>query len=424
MITVANAILPPSPSLIVHRSAHEIGGNCIEIAAGSERLILDAGKPLDASPGSAAGLVPKTLDLSRPVTALLISHPHQDHYGILADLPTGWPVACGRATERLIRLSAAIGGEAVHQPITHWRSGEPFDRGSFRITPYLIDHSAFDAYMLLIEVAGRRVLYTGDFRLHGRKGELVRRLMRQPPGDLDLLIMEGTNLGSDKPHVTEEELESRFVSLFRRTEGRVFVAWSAQNIDRTVTLYRACLKTGRSLVVDLYTADVMETLADFGRLPKPGWRNTEVVVTSRLASMYRDKGRGDFVDRMARQRAVPAGALAGSARRRVIAVRRSLIADYEMNGVRPTAADAWSFSSWSGYLANDDGRMLAEWFDAGQAKAHHVHTSGHASPADLRKFAMAMAAKRLVPIHSLGWDSHGSDFPSLCRLSDGQVMAI
>jgi mRNA degradation ribonuclease J1/J2 len=89
--------------------------------------------------------------------------------------------------------------------------------------------------------------------------------------------MEGTNLGSDKSCVAESDLEDEFVELFQSTAGRVFVAWSAQNVDRTVTLYRACLKTGRTLAVDLYTAEVMEALADSGKLPRPAgriWRSS------------------------------------------------------------------------------------------------------------------------------------------------------
>ena len=84
------------------------------------------------------------------------------------------------------------------------------------MTPFLTDHSAFDAYMLLIESAGQRVLYTGDFRRHGRKAKLVDAMMARPPADIDLLLMEGTNLGTDKPVSTEKDLEAEFVDLFRR----------------------------------------------------------------------------------------------------------------------------------------------------------------------------------------------------------------
>ena len=65
--------------------------------------------------------------------------------------------------------------------------------------------------MLLIEVHGKRILYSGDFRTHGRKSALTRRLMAAPPEKLDVLLMEGTNLGSDKSCTTESNLEDAFV---------------------------------------------------------------------------------------------------------------------------------------------------------------------------------------------------------------------
>lgn len=55
-----------------------IGGSCIELTApGGERLILDAGRPLDA-PRDATGLLPATLDRTAPAT-VLFSHAHIDH---------------------------------------------------------------------------------------------------------------------------------------------------------------------------------------------------------------------------------------------------------------------------------------------------------------------------------------------------------
>ena len=51
----------------------------------------------------------------------------------------------------------------------------PVEIGPFRVTPYLVDHSAFDAYALLVEADGKRVFYSGDFRGHGRKRKLSRR---------------------------------------------------------------------------------------------------------------------------------------------------------------------------------------------------------------------------------------------------------
>jgi ribonuclease J len=153
-----------------------------------------------------------------------VSHPHQDHYGLLEELPSAWPVYCGEATSKLIRLTQDITRRPLSIAFKHWKPGQSTEVGQFVVTPYLTDHSAFDAYMLLIEVAGKRIFYSGDFRVHGRKAGLVRQLMSDPPRDIDVLLMEGTNLGSDKPCVSESDLEDDFVRLFSETKGRVFVA--------------------------------------------------------------------------------------------------------------------------------------------------------------------------------------------------------
>ena len=322
----------------VHCSAHEIGGNCIEIADdGGHRIILDVGRPLDGA-ADAKSLLPRSLDLAAPCDGVLISHPHQDHYGLLDDVPAGWPIYCGAATERLIRLTSTIFGKEFPHAFHPWKSGAALQVGPFTVTPFLIDHSAFDAYMMLIEVHGKSVLYSDDFRTHGRKSVLTKRLMAVPPENIDVLLMEGTNLGSDKSCTTESNLEDAFVDLFRSTAGRVFVAWSAQNVDRTVTLYRACLRAKRTLVVDLYTAEVMEALAEFGRLPRPGWRNLKVVVTSEFARMYRRTGRGTFVEQMV-PHGISAAKLAKTPKRWVVMVRPSLIRDYESKSVMPNADD-------------------------------------------------------------------------------------
>jgi ribonuclease J len=408
--------------LTVHRATNQIGGNCIEIATGDHRIVLDVGRPLDA-PNDASGLLPTTLDLKAPMDGVFISHPHQDHYGLLEETPREWPVFCGEATKRLIQLTSGIFGKPIDRDFRLWKSGSPFEVGPFWITPYLTDHSAFDAHMLLIETEGKRLLYSGDFRTHGRKSALVERFIAAPPSDIDVLLLEGTNLGSDKSCDTESDLETDFEALFRQTKGRVFVTWSAQNIDRTVTLYRACLKTGRTLVVDLYTAEVLEMLGEFGKLPRPDWAGVKIVVTSAMARMYRRKGNEAFVERMV-PFGISAKKLSATHEKWVVMVRPSLIRDYLPKGVTPNPDDAWCWSMWRGYLDNKDGALVSKWFEDGGSRANHIHTSGHASPAVLRSFAHAMNAKQLVPIHGAAWDGDTTGFSSIRRLADGETMTL
>ena len=79
---------------------------------------------------------------------------------------------------------------------------------------------------------------------------------------------------------------------------------------------------------------------------------------------------------------------------------------------------------WRGYLDGEDGKTIAAWFAAGGAGARHLHTSGHASPTDLRKFAQAVRAGCIVPIHGAAWDTHAEGFSAVRRLRDGEPLVI
>jgi ribonuclease J len=98
--------------------------------------------------------LPSSLDRSRPAT-VLISHPHQDHWGLINDLPASWPIWTGSNSAKLIAVVGDITRRPLARTFETWnsRSG-PFAIGPFTVTSILADHSAFDAYMLLIEGAG------------------------------------------------------------------------------------------------------------------------------------------------------------------------------------------------------------------------------------------------------------------------------
>ncbi|SHF92397.1 ribonuclease J [Loktanella atrilutea] len=404
--------------LILHRGADEIGGTCIEVIHTSgARLVLDAGRPLDA-PSDATGLLPLTLDLTRPAT-VLICHAHQDHWGLIHDLPGGWPLWAGAASARLIEITCRFARQPLARPFLTWTQGQAFAVGPFRVTPILTDHSAFDASMLLIEADDQRILYSGDFRRHGRKGALVEQIMASPPRAIDVLIMEGTNLGIDKPVMTEASLENDVADLMAATPGRLFTAWSAQNVDRTVTLYRAAKRSGRTLVIDLYTAEVLEAIAEGTRLPRPGWDKLKVVVTRGLRNHYIAADRGDFVARMANG-GLSAKALNGS--RHVIMLRDGLVRDYRNKGVLLGPDDAFVWSMWRGYLAEDG--LAHVWAKESGVTVHHMHTSGHASAADLEAFAAAIAPRHIVPVHGQNWHTAHPSFKGLQPLANGQTMIL
>ena len=416
-------------SICVHRAAQEIGGNCIEIKASSgERLLLDAGRPLDTPDGEPTP-IPATLDTTKAVAGVLLSHAHTDHCGLLEILPAGWPVYCGKATESLLHTGAAMSRKKLVHTCVHWESAKTTTIGPFTVTPRLIDHSAFDAYALQIDVEGRTIVYPGDFRAHGRKAKLTDAIMRTPPKRVDALIMEGTNLSAAgtafKNTSTEAELEKQFASLFKECQGRVFVSWSSTNIDRTVTLYRACKQSGRVLVPDLYCMLVLMRLKEFAKIPQPEWKggHMRAVVTKKMMSLMERLGEPGLVEYLQRHRAaMSADKLLTTPPKWVVMARSSLVDDYREKGVVPTEDDTWVWSMWNGYLEQESTLLMRDFFAPCQ-KAY-IHSSGHASLEVLQKFADAMQPKMLIPVHGEAWEEHQAAFANLHTLQNGQTITL
>lgn len=415
--------------ICVHRSADTIGGNCIEIDAGGRRLLLDVGLPLN---DAGVATLPATLDTSRPVEGVLLSHMHGDHAGMVPRLPLDWKVYCGEPTAMTLGLLSRFGEHDLRDQYQPWKTGGLLELGPFSIIPHLVDHSAYDAHMLEITVAGKRILYSGDFRLHGRKSELMQRLLSRPPANIDVLILEGTNLfhpdQTPKPVCSESDLETRLADLFTKTRGRVFATWSATNLDRTVTMFRACKKTGRTLVLDAFTMKLLDGLRDFYQgAPQYDWTDAHpmTVVTSGMTRVLKTLyGNTDFIDVLKNNKAaMGAATLNDTPERWVIMTRDSLARDYRLKGVIPTPDDAWVWSQWRGYLEQDNTRIMREYFKP-CGDPVYIHTSGHASPDDLAAFARAVNPGMIIPVHGEGWEHWSARFDNCRRVSNGEWVAL
>lgn len=410
----------------IHRGTHEIGGTCIEIESGDERIVLDAGLPLDVA-------VPEELPLhpirgfGQPDPSLLgvvISHPHQDHYGLAHRLPPQTHFLIGKAAESILAAAELFSPGGIRLPnVTHLDDRKSISLGPFTVTPYLVDHSAYDSYAVLVEADGRRLFYSGDFRAHGRKGKLVERLIHDPPRNVDVLLMEGTTIGrgdDEHEYPSESDLEGHFVDLFRQTEGMPLVWCSGQNIDRIVTVFRACRKAGRQFIIDMYTAHVLRATGN-ANVPQAEWPDVRVFLPFSQKMRIIKQERFD-VAAVYRARRVFPEQLKEAAPHSVMLFRPSMMRDVEqadcLHGARVIC------SVWPGYLAGEQNQGFLQWLRDRQIPMEYCHTSGHASITDLKRLASAIAAQLLIPVHTFQPARFHELFSGVVSLGDGQNIAI
>ena len=340
----------------IHRGTQEIGGTCIEVEARGKRIALDVGLPLDAPDEGHETLLPQVpgfRDRDDSLLGIVISHPHQDHYGLARYIRPEVPVYIGQSAHNILKAASAYvpNGHAFTNS-RFINNREQLEIGPFRIMPYLVDHSAFDAYALLIEADNKRVFYSGDFRAHGRKKDLFEYMVKNPPKHIDALLMEGTTLGrtgTDDGFATETDLEREFVRAFKETKGIHFVWTSAQNIDRMVTIFRASRQSGRVLVIDLYTAVVLEATGKY-TIPQSYWEGVKLYIPHQQRVYIKNNKLFDDLARHKVNRIFTAELL-GLSNKAVMVFRPLLIKDKGIASKLDNAA--LSYSMWEGYLKHD-----------------------------------------------------------------------
>lgn len=411
----------------IHRGSKQIGGSCVEVESSGSRLIIDLGLPLDAENNSTKYL-PAISGLNgndSKLLGILISHPHIDHFGLLSHVSPKVPVGMGSAARRIIVAATPFLPGDWPIPSTGWdfKSGQSFDINPFQITPFLVDHAAYDAYALLIESEEKRLFYSGDLRFHGRKSVLLERLIKNPPKNIDVLLLEGSSLGRlDDNHQfpTEANIETHLVQAFLATKGLVMVHASAQNIDRVVSIMRACKRTGRKLIIDLYTAAILEATGN-PNIPQSSWPDVALFIPQTQRVQIKKNAWFDLLKHHSANRIFIEN-LQDSTDTSVLLFRPLHCQDLERGNCLKGAT--YIYSQWDGYWELDSYTKLKQWLERNAVQKISIHTSGHASPKDLKRIVEAINPDNVVPIHTFFPQRYSELFPNVQVHDDGEWWTV
>jgi len=271
-------------TLTFYGGAGEIGGNKILLRDNKTRVFLDFGmnfekerkyyeppylQPRNENHLLGLGILPPLKGLYKndenepSIDAVLLSHPHLDHYGYIKYLKDEIPIICGETTKTIIvakelsglsasgyqiaNLTKSRGLEIFKEFITFRTSRPPPSPIAFN--PIHVDHSVPGAYGFIIETAAGNVVYTGDFRLHGPHRQMTRDFIAAAKeSEPSTLIIEGTNIVNAKVS-SEAEVKSKIIPVIEHTRGLAMAGFSINDIDRLRSFYEVAQVTGRKLAI-------------------------------------------------------------------------------------------------------------------------------------------------------------------------------
>ncbi len=397
----------------VHRGTHQIGGSITEIYTDSTHIFVDFGSELNADPEDSTD--EEMIDMIRHARcdAVLFTHYHGDHIGLIQNIPEkdvdGNTIRIGMgkvARQVLINIHKTLAGfgdeGTAHKDYVDLlqnsdrridiEDGVSISIGDMRITPVLVDHSAYDAYMFIVEADGKTIVHTGDYRTHGRLGKkFFDRLETVLSGkSVDILITEGTmmsRLGETVP--TEEQMQDKALKILKKPENRyAFLICSSTNVDSLASFANAAMKLGRAFYVNYYVFEQIKLYRKAAGENDPAFRFWKTYPFESMTA-YNPKLKMTQPEFMRENGFLMLIGASDAYKKRIDCFRDPLLI----------------YSMWSGYVKRDadtyDEKMGALYHGWDPNRRVDLHTSGHATADDIRRMILTVKPQEfIIPIHT------------------------
>lgn len=397
--------------LKIHRGTKQIGGNIVEIATETTRIILDCGKnlpPLDDAKASDTIEIEGLTSGESSYDAVFVTHYHTDHCGLMERVNPDIPTYMSYDTKIVLDVISDFIDSPLPRADQIVTPGQEVRVGDIRILPLAVRHSARGALMFLVEANGKRLLYTGDFN---HIDEAYYPLI----GNIDALLCEGTNIGA-RNGLTEQDIESEAARIMRETGGQVFILCSSTNIERVRRIERACRASGRTMAIDPFMKAVLDRVAHMLIVEPVGFmpRYIDAEKTPRSHKYLI----GDIQ--------TFCGAKTVAKMTNLTFMVRQTMGKFLMrlNELSPLAGSTLIYSMWRGYENTASTKQFLNLCRSLGMRTEYLHASGHAYRQLLETAILRMNPSALIPIHTQSAETFREMHDNVVLLEDGETLKI
>ncbi len=402
------------------KGTNQIGGCITEIQSKEARIIIDFGEDLPDEEKKEKHESPMIDGLTTGIKkydAVFITHSHGDHIGLIDYILDDIPVYVEKESKKIYELLNAFTYKETRFKTSDMEFGKPIIIKDMKITLFIIDHSSYNSGMLLIESEGKKILHTGDYRNHGRKGKIFTKTLKEI-GQVDLLITEGTTFGRKKEkYKTEEDLELIAEEEFKKY-NQIFILQASTNIDRIVTFYKASKNTNKVFIEDIFTANITDTLDSDIPTPKKFYNVYAWIPLKyqKKSFKFKEKYFKPFEEKCDSNVVF---------KDFTMLIKSSMLKDLEMLKEKGAITNACLvYSMWEGYLEQDSFKKFIEGAKELGIDYKFIHTSGHGDDEARKLVEEYIKPKKVIPIHTENKEQAKEVFKNVIILEDNEELEI
>lgn len=236
----------------------EVGLNSMVLEHGRERVLIDCGVLFPRPDQFGIDIVVPDFRVLRDdpeaLTAVVLTHAHEDHLGALPTLIREYPVPVYGTPFTLALARHRLEEAGLETELREFGPGNVFAIGQqFLVEPLLVTHSVPDAVGLVVTTSSGTIVHSGDFKLDlspidGKLTDLARLGVLGDRG-IDLLLSDSTNSEVEGWTPSESLVKETFERLFVGAPQRVVVAQFGSHLHRVQHLLWLAQKLGRKVAL-------------------------------------------------------------------------------------------------------------------------------------------------------------------------------